>query len=157
MNSNYPAITPAIVVTDAAKALDFYKAAFGAEERYRMSTPGGGVAHAEFTIQGQLMMIGDEMPGMNKSPTTLGGVVGKLVLQVPDTDTAFDRAVTAGATAVMPPDNQFYGWRMGVVRDPFGHEWMIQHEVETVSPEEMERRWAAMLASGNGSCGDSAK
>lgn len=146
MNPAYPAITPAIVVNNGAAALDFYKAAFGAEERYRMSTPGGGVGHAEFTIQGQLMMLGDEMPGCNKSPLTLGGVAGKLVLQVEDTDKSFDRAVAAGATTVMPPADQFYGWRMGLVRDPFGHEWMIQHQVETVAPDEMERRWAAMIA-----------
>lgn len=147
MNPAYPAITPALVVNNGAKALDFYKAAFGAEERYRMSTPGGGVGHAEFTIQGQLMMLGDEMPGCNKSPLTLGGVTGKLVLQVEDTDKSFDRAVAAGATAVMQPADQFYGWRMGIVCDPFGHEWMIQHEVEKVSPEEMERRWADMITS----------
>ena len=148
MNSSYPVITPALVVNDGAKALDFYRAAFGAEERYRMATPGGGVGHAEFTIGAQLLMLGDEMPGCNKSPLTLGGVAGKLVLQVPDTDAAFQRAVAAGATAVMPPADQFYGWRMGLVRDPFGHEWMIQHEIEKVSPEEMKRRWEEMVTSG---------
>lgn len=156
MNPAYPSITPAIVVHDGAKALDFYKAAFGAEERYRMATPGGGVGHAEFTIGGQLLMLGDEMPGMNKSPLTLGGVAGKLVLQVENTDAAFNRAVEAGATPVMQPADQFYGWRMGIVRDPFGHEWMIQHEVETVAPEEMERRWQDIISSA-AKCGDGPK
>lgn len=152
MNASYPVITPAIVVNDGSAALEFYKAAFGAVERYRLSTPGGGVGHAEFTIGGQLLMLGDEMTGCNQSPLTLGGVPGKLVLQVSDTDKAFERAVSAGATPILPPADQFYGWRMGIVRDPFGHEWMIQHEVETVSPEEMERRWAEMMSNPQGSC-----
>ena len=120
-----------------------------------MSTPGGGVGHAEFTIGGQLLMLGDEMPGCNQSPLTLGGVAGKLVLQVSDTDQAFERAVSAGATPIMPPADQFYGWRMGIVRDPFGHEWMIQHEVETVPPKEMERRWAEMMAKPRKGCASS--
>ena len=152
MNTEYPAITPALVVNDGAKALDFYTAAFGAVERSRMSTPGGGVGHSEFTIQGQLLMLGDEMPGYNQSPLTLGGVPSKLVLQVTNCDEVFERAVAAGAMAVMPPDDQFYGWHMGIVRDPFGHEWMIQHEVEKVSPEVMEERWAAMIASQSSGC-----
>lgn len=141
----YPPVTPAITVTDAARAIEFYKAAFDAVELYRLVDPESGrVGHAEFTIGGQLIMIADEYPAFNKSPATLGGSATKFVLMVTDTDAAFAKAIAAGATEVRPPKDQFYGWRAGSLRDPFGHEWMLQHEIEKVSPEEMQQRWNGM-------------
>lgn len=141
-SSNYPPLTPSIAVRDAAAALSFYQAAFGAVERYRLTDPENGkIGHAEFTINGQLMMIADEYPAFNKTPETLGGTTVKFALMVPNVDVAYDRAITAGATAIRPPNDQFYGHRSACLRDPFGHEWMLQHEIEVVSPEEMQRRW----------------
>jgi len=144
--ATYPPVTPSLAVKDAAKAIEFYKSAFDAVELYRLVDPENGkVGHAELTIGGQLIMIADEYPAFNKSPATLGGSGTKFALMVPDADAAFARAIAAGATAVRPPSDQFYGFRAGTVRDPFGHEWMIQHEFEKVTPEEMQRRWDAMV------------
>ncbi len=144
--ASYPSLIPAIAVTDAAKAIEFYKNAFDAVELYRLVDPENGrVGHAEFTIGGQLVMIADEYPAFNKSPTTLGGSATKFVLMVPDADAAFAKAVAAGATEVRAPKDQFYGFRAGTLRDPFGHEWMVQHEIEKVSPEEMQQRWTGMM------------
>ncbi|MDB6138115.1 MAG: hypothetical protein JWO94_1187 [Verrucomicrobiaceae bacterium] len=144
--TTYPALVPAITVTDAAGALAFYKAAFDAVELYRLVDPESGrVGHAEFTIGGQLVMIADEYPAFNKSPSTLGGSATKFVLMVPDTDVAFAKAIAAGAAEVRAPKDQFYGFRAGTLRDPFGHEWMVQNEIEKVLPEEMQRRWDAMV------------
>ena len=149
--ADYPPLIPAIAVNEAAKALEFYKAAFGAVELYRLIDPESGkIGHAEFTIGGQLMMIADEYPAFNKSPATLGGSAAKFVLMVPNADAAFARAMAAGATVVRPLGDQFYGHRTGCLRDPFGHEWMLQHEIEKVSPAEMQRRWNSMMNSGQG-------
>ncbi len=141
----YPPLIPAIAVRDAAAALEFYKTAFGAEERFRLIDPETGkIGYADFLMNGQLMMIGDEYPAFNKSPDTLGGSAAKFVLMVPDADSAYERAIAAGATPVRPPSDEFYGHRSACLRDPFGHEWMVQHEIETVSPEEMQRRWDSL-------------
>ena len=143
---NYPPVIPALAVNDAAKAIDFYKAAFGATELYRLIDPESGkVGHAEILINGSMVMLADEYPAFNKTPKTLGGTTVRLALMVENVDTAVDRAQKAGATVTMPPTDQFYGHRSANVRDPFGHEWMFQHEVEKVSPAEMQRRWNGMV------------
>lgn len=144
--TDYPGFSPYLSVSDAAQAIDFYKAAFGAVERYRLTDKNSGkVGHAELVIQGSLIMLADENPHWgNKSPTTLGGSPVTFCLMVDNADSAFDRAVTAGAGVLMPVADQFYGFRSGSVRDPFGHEWMVQHEIEKVAPEELQRRWDAM-------------
>jgi PhnB protein len=142
---NYPSLTPYLVVKGAAKAIEFYKAALGAEERFRLGTTGTDiVGHAELTVQGQLFMVADEFPGMNAAPTTLNGTSTTFVLNVPNCDEAFAKAVAAGGTVAMPPGDQFYGWRMAMFVDPFGHRWMLQHQVQDVSVEEMQKRWDAM-------------
>lgn len=150
--TDYPNIVPYLVVKGAARAIEFYTAAFGAEERYRLGTTGtDSIGHAELTILGHVIMLADEMPGMNTSPTTLNGTTTTFVLMVPDVDAAFARAVAAGGTAIMPPTDMFYGYRMGMICDPFGHKWMIQHRVRDVSVEEMQTSWDAM----SGQCGES--
>jgi len=147
-STDYPAVVPYLTVQGASKAIDFYKAAFGAEERYRLSTAGTGqVGHAEISIGGQAVMLADEFPGRSTSPITLGGSATTFVLMVPNADAAFDRAVAAGATPIMPVGDQFYGYRMGLITDPFGHRWMIQHEIEKVAHDEMQKRWDSMLGS----------
>jgi PhnB protein len=145
MSLQYPPLAPSIAVKNAAEAIDFYKTAFGAVERYRLVDPGSGkIGHSELTINGALLMVSDEYPEYNKTPETLGGVSAKFLIMCDDVDAAFDRAIAAGAVAVLPPTNQFYGHRDGRVRDPFGHEWLLSQIVEEVSPEEMQRRWNAM-------------
>lgn len=145
-NIEYPVLSPYLSVHDAALAIDFYKAAFGATERYILTDKKSGkVVHAELLIQGSLIMLAEENPQWgNKAPATLGGTPVTFCLMVENTDAAFDRAVEAGAGVLMPVADQFYGFRSGSVSDPFGHQWMLQHQIEKVSPEEMQKRWDAM-------------
>jgi PhnB protein len=142
MSLEYPALAPAIAVNNGAQAIEFYKKAFGAVERYRLIDPESGkIGHAELTINGALLMLSDEYPQFNKTPESLGGVSAKYFVKCDDVDAAFARAVEAGAEVIFPLTTQFYGHRDGRVRDPFGHEWLLSQEVEKVSPEEMQRRW----------------
>ncbi len=135
-------------MNDAAAAIDFYKRAFRAEERYRLIDPETGkIGHAELTINGALVMLADEYPQFSQSPLTLGGTTVKLGLMSTDAKKDFQRAVEAGAEVVRPLTDEFYGHRSGRLRDPFGHEWMIARELEKISPAEMQRRWDAMVSS----------
>ncbi len=144
----YPPLSPSLVVKDGAAAIEFYKKAFGAEELYRLVDPENGqVGHAEITINGVLVMLGSEYPGINQSPATLGGTAVNLGLMSRDAKADFARAVQAGAEVVRPLAEQFYGHLSGRVRDPFGHEWIISQEVEKLSPAEMQRRWDEMMKS----------
>jgi PhnB protein len=142
--NRYQPVIPYLTATNAAKAIEFYKAAFGATERYRLTSPNGTVGHAELEIMGQVVMVADEFPGMNTSPKTLGGSATTFVLMVPNADAAHDKAVAAGAESVHAPNDAFYGYRMALVKDPAGHNWMVQHEIEKVAPEEMQKRWDSM-------------
>lgn len=145
--SSYPPLSPSLVVNDAAAAIGFYQKAFGAEELYRLTDPESGqVGHAEITIRGVLVMLGEEYEGITHSPKSLGGTSVNLGLMSGDAKADFDRAVAAGAEVVRPLADQFYGHLAGRVRDPFGHEWIISQEIEKISPEEMQRRWNAMVA-----------
>jgi PhnB protein len=142
----YPPLTPALAVHNAEQAIAFYQKAFEATELYRLIDPESGkIGHAELLINGSLIMLSDEYPAFNKTPQTLGGTAVKLTLMVDDVDALVDRASASGATVVRPPSDQFYGHRSATVRDPFGHEWMLQKEIEKVTPEEMQRRWDAMV------------
>jgi uncharacterized glyoxalase superfamily protein PhnB len=133
-------------IKDAAKAIDFYQQAFGAREKYRLSEPGGRIGHAELDFGGTTLMLSDEFPEYDiRGPQSIGGTSFTIHLHVDDADALIRRAVAAGATLVRPPQDQFYGERSGTVRDPFGHEWNIGHEIEKVAPEEMQRRYDAMM------------
>lgn len=144
---SYPPLIPAFAVSDGVKAIEFYERAFGATELYRLIDPASGkIGHAELLLNGQLIMLSDEYPGLNVTPRTLGGTTMELCLMVDDVDAAVARASAARATVIMPPRDEFYGHRSAKLRDPFGHEWMLQHEMERVSPDEMQRRWNAMTA-----------
>jgi uncharacterized glyoxalase superfamily protein PhnB len=143
---SYPSFSPYITVHNATEAIAFYQKALGATERFRLTDESTGkIGHAELALGGSLLMLSDENPAWNKSPQTLGGTPVKFSLMVENADAAIAAAVAAGATPLMPAGDQFYGFRSGSVRDPFGHEWMLQHEIERVSPEEMQKRWSAML------------
>jgi len=145
-NTDYPAFSPYLSVRDADQAIEFYRAAFGATERYRLTdSKTGKVVHAELLIQGSLIMLAEENPQWgNKAPATLGGTPVTFCVMVDNADAAFDRAVAAGASVLMPVADQFYGFRSCSVSDPFGHQWMLQHQIETVPPEELQKRWDAM-------------
>ena len=115
------------VLKGAAQAIDFYKRAFGAQEGERMVGPDGqSVMHADIKIGDSMVMLCDEFPQMgNRSPHTLGGTTASIFLYVSDVDSAFKRAVHAGAKAIMPPADMFWGDRFGKLVDPFGHEWAM--------------------------------
>ena len=139
----YHSLTPALVVHNAAEAIEFYKRAFGARELGRMSAPDGRqIWHAELQIGDSRLMLGDEFPDMGdaRSPKTLGGTATSLHIYVEDADAVFQRAVDAGATVSMPLMDAFWGDRYGKVTDPFGHLWGIATRQEEVSEEEMHRR-----------------
>ncbi len=137
----YHTLTPYLTVHDARAAIDFYRAAFGAEEVMRMDEPSGKIMHAEIKIGDSHLMLADEFPEWgNKSPRTIGDTGSSLMLYVDDVDAVFARAIEAGATERIAVEDHFYGDRSGQVEDPFGHRWSISTTVEEVSPDEMERR-----------------
>jgi PhnB protein len=146
----YHTVTPYLVVKGAAKALEFYKKAFGAKERVRMPGPGGQVMHAEVQIGDSMVMLADEFPQMGaQSPQSIGGTPVGMCLYVKNADAAFKKAIAAGAKQERPLKDQFYGDRSGTLIDPFGHKWTIATHIEDVTPKEMEKRMAAeMLAMG---------
>lgn len=132
-------ITPGLTVRDAAKAIDFYRRAFGAVELYRMSAPGGKIGHAELKIGDSIIMLSDEFPMGARSPQSVGGTTVTLHLYVQDVDAAFKQAIGAGAKEDMPPTDMFWGDRYGKLTDPFGHSWGLATHVKDVSPEEMQK------------------
>src|SRR5215468_9742836 len=119
-------ITPHLIVPEGAKALEFYKKAFGAQEIERFMTPDGkAVMHAQMKIGSSMLMLGNEFPPTCLSPKSRGGTTVSLYLYVVDADDAFERAVKAGCTVKMPMTDQFWGDRYGQVEDPFGHQWSL--------------------------------
>jgi PhnB protein len=144
----YHTLTPSLTVKDGAKAIDFYKKAFGAEERMRLPGPDGRLMHAELKVGNSIVMLGEEMPEMGcKAPVSVGAVSSSLYVYVPDVDAAFKRAVEAGAKALMPPADMFWGDRFGTVEDPSGHRWGLATHKEDPSPAEMEKRKNEFFAS----------
>jgi PhnB protein len=149
----YHSITPYLICKGAAKALDFYKKAFGAEELMRFDM-GGSIGHAEIKIGNSIVMLADEHPQMgHKSPQSYGGTAVSIVLHVEDVDARAKQAIAAGAKVVRPVEDQFYGDRAGTVTDPFGHVWTITTHKEDVAPEEMKKRMAAFQAKQKGAEG----
>jgi PhnB protein len=145
----YPRVSPHLSIAGAAAAIDFYKRVLDASERMRMAMPDGAIAHAEIEIGGSIVMIGDEMPGgRDPSPKTLGGSPVALFVYVEDVDDVFKRAVEAGAQVVQAPEDHFYGDRVAMFDDPFGHRWNVATHIEDVSPEEMQRRAAEARVGG---------
>jgi uncharacterized glyoxalase superfamily protein PhnB len=141
-------VIPYLVLNDSSEAIAFYKKAFGATEVVRMPGPGGhGVMHAELKIGDSMLFLADEFPGMgNPSPKKLGGTPVGIHLNVEDVDAVFARALAAGATAVMPPADMFWGDRFGKLTDPFGHSWSLSTHIEDVTAEEVGRRAEACFA-----------
>jgi uncharacterized glyoxalase superfamily protein PhnB len=139
-------VYPYLRLHSAAEAIDFYARAFGAKEQFRLTEPSGRIGHAEIKIGPTTVMLADEYPehGIH-GPRSLGGTTFSIHLHVGDVDHAFAQAVAAGASIVRPLQDQFYGERSGTIRDPFGHEWLLGGHIETVTPEEMQRRYTALF------------
>lgn len=144
----YHTVSPNLTIRGAAAAIDFYKKAFGAIEKERMTGGPDGklVLHAEIQIGDSIVMLGDEFPDYGAfSPAHFDGTTCSLVIYVDDCDAVVDQAVAAGAQVKMPVADMFWGDRMGAVIDPFGHKWSIATHKVDLTPEEMD---AARKASG---------
>ena len=146
----YHTVTPAIIVRGAARAIEFYRTAFGAKELSRMEGPDGSVAHAEIRIGDSIVMLGDENAHYGTlSPHSTNGTPSSLHIYVDDVDAVFARAVSAGAKVKYPIENAFWGDRYGKITDPFGHEWGIATHVQDMSKEEVEKagkEWMAQMS-----------
>jgi len=139
-------VTPYLAIKNAAEALEFYRKAFGASERYRLMMPDGRVGHAEIGLGDSIVMLSDEFPEFGgKAPDALGGSPVSMHLYVEDVDAFFKKAVAAGASVRKPVMDQFYGDRSGQLADPFGHLWWVATHKEDVAPEEMQKRVQAMF------------
>ena len=147
-NDVQPALSPHLVVDDANAAIDFYIKAFGATELGRIPGPDGRLIHGAVQIDGATVMLADDFPemsdGKSMTPNALGGTPVTIHLTVPDVETRFRQAVDAGATVVMPLEDQFWGDRYGMVRDPFGHRWSLGQPVREVSYEEIQQAASRM-------------
>ena len=137
-----PALAPHLIVDNAAAAIDFYVKAFDAVEYGRVPGPDGKLIHAALNINGFPVMLNDDFPemteGKSMTPTALGGTPVTIHLTVTDVDAKFQQAIDAGATVLAPLEDQFWGDRYGVVRDPFGHHWSLGQPMREVSMEEIE-------------------
>lgn len=137
----FHSVTPYLTLHEASRAIEFYKRAFGAQEMNRMAGPDGKVGHAEIKIGDSVIMLGDEAPGSGtRSPQSLGGTTGGIMLYVENADAVFNQAVSAGAQVEMPLADMFWGDRYGRLKDPFGHSWSIATHKEDVAQEEMSKR-----------------
>ena len=136
----YHTVTPSLVVAGAARAIDFYKKALGAEEIMRFPGPDGKIMHAEIRVGDSVIMLMDEMPEQGgKGPKSLGGTPVGFFVYGDNVDAAWKRAVDAGAKEVMPLIDQFWGDRSGCLEDPFGHKWWLAQHIEDLTPEELQK------------------
>ncbi len=143
--------TAYLTMKDAARAIEFYKQAFGATEIMRMNGPGESIGHAQIRIGNTTIMLSDELPQYGSlSAETLGGSPVRIHLQVDDVDAVAARAIAAGARVVHPVQDQFYGERSGQFRDPFGYLWMIATQKERLTPEDVKRRFDSLHSSSSG-------
>ena len=143
---DYPRVIPYLAIDGASTAIDFYKKVFGSTERMRMDAPDGKIGHAEISIGDSVIMLADPFPEAgNKTPKDVGGTPVTIMVYVEDVDACYQRALDNGASAINKVEDQFYGDRSGSFEDPFGHHWHIATHVEDISPEEMEKRAAAMM------------
>lgn len=157
LEKGFRTITPHLVVKGCAEAIEFYKKAFGATERFRLPWPSPDgvekVGHAELAIGDSVVMLADEFPQQGAVAPSAGGASVVIHLQSPDVDATMAKAAEAGATITMPAADAFWGDRYGKLVDPFGHHWSVATKVEDVSPEEMKKRMDAMFAGGSDGCG----
>jgi uncharacterized glyoxalase superfamily protein PhnB len=139
-------VFPYLRVRNAPAAIEFNVRAFGAREKFRLTEPSGRVGHVELEFGPVTIMVSEEYPEYGiLGPESIGGTSVSIHLHVDDCDAAISRALTSGATLVRAAADQFYGERSGTVRDPFGHEWLIGHNLEEVDPDEMQRRYTRVM------------
>jgi len=142
----YTTVAPYLFVHDAKGAIDYYKRAVGATDHGMLETPDGRVAHAELTIGDTVMRLCDNLPMFDaRAPSELGGTTVEIFLFVEDVDATFGRAVAAGGTVQQEPTNQFWGDRLGRLKDPYGHHWLVASRVEDLTPTEIEERRRQMF------------
>ncbi|BCX47490.1 glyoxalase [Haloferula helveola] len=138
-----------LTVADGKAALDLYRRALEAEELYRMALPehmGGGIAHAEFKVGEQILYLSEAYPDWSAEAMDEDQVASCLFgVNVADCDAAFSKAVAEGMKTLSEPADQPWGWRTAIVLDPFGYRWNIRQLIEEISPEELERRFKAMM------------
>jgi len=146
--AGYQSITPMLMFKDARKAIEFYKKAFGATERYAMPGPDGkGVMHAEILIGDSIIMMGEESPNEPcKSAETAGGSPVSFYVYVEDVDKAFQTALGAGCVMRMPVQEMFWGDRFGSVQDPFGYGWSLATHTRDLTDQEIQEGAKAMFA-----------
>ena len=144
---DYHSINPYLVVRNADRAIEFYKKAFGTEERFRMQgADGKTIMHAELKIGDSVFMLTEESPDMKAlSPESIGGSPISLYVYVKNVDGVFNQAVSEGATALYPVRDQFYGDRCGYLKDPFGHLWSIATHKKDLSPDELRKAGEAFF------------
>ena len=143
---DYPRINTYLCVDGAAEAIEFYAAVLGFTERHRM-TFDGRIGHCELLLGDSMIMLSDEYPEMGVvGPKTLGGTPMSINVYVEDSDATFAAAVAAGATALRPVEDQFYGDRSGQFEDPWGHRWGVATHIEDMDDDEIARRAAAMMS-----------
>jgi PhnB protein len=133
-------VTPSLFVAGAAKAIDFYKKALGAEELMRFPAPDGTIMYAEIRIGDSNIMLGDEMPEQGgRGPKSIGGTPVSFFVYGENVDAAWKRAVDAGAKPIVPLADQFWGDRAGCIEDPFGHQWWLAQHIKDMTPEELRK------------------
>ena len=136
----YHTVTPSLFVAGAAKAIEFYKKALGAEEVMRFPSPDGKIMHAEIRIGDSPLMLGDEMPEHGgRGPKSIGGTPVSFFVYQENVDAGWQRAINAGGKEVMPLEDQFWGDRAGCFEDPFGHHWWLAQHVQDLTPEEIKK------------------
>lgn len=146
MTNDIYQLFPYLRVRDANAAIEFYKAAFGATEMFRLQEPGGRIGHAQLKFGSAVVMLSDEYPEYGiQGPQAMDGTGSSVHLHVQDVDAMTEQAKAAGANVIMEPKDQFYGERAAKLMDPFGHEWYLGSQIEDVSPEEMQRRFDEMM------------
>jgi len=143
----YHSIQPYLHIRGAAQAIDFYKKAFGARERFRMAQPDGLIGHAELEFGDSVIMLSDEFPERGvHGPAHFGGSPASLMFYVEDCDAVYQRALAAGAKSRREPADQFYGDRSAGVEDPFGFQWWLGTHIKDMSNEELQAAAAEQKA-----------
>jgi PhnB protein len=143
----YHTVTPDLCVAGAAKAIEFYQKALGAEEIMRFPGPDGRLMHAEIRVGDSIIMLGDEMPEQGaRSPRSYGGTPVSFFIYRENVDAAWKQAVDAGAKEIMPLQDMFWGDRTGCLEDPFGHRWWLAQHIEDLTPEEIKRNAEAFFS-----------
>lgn len=137
-DQEFPGVTPQLTVRDTGAAVEFYRAAFGADELLRNSMPDGRVFHCELLVNGGRLLLHDDFSETGETPEALSGSPVVLHLYVPDVDATFAAAIAAGAVAVSEPEDAFWGDRYAQLTDPFGHQWSLGRTREERSVADLE-------------------